>query len=105
MRSLCGGVSHVCLCVLDGDAELLSKLFEFLKVLAGAGAGGLVALLEELGAVLGHGVHDFLEVLQLVHCGGWVGGSCVTKAEEGLVVGGGREDGSGVVCWLGEGSL
>lgn len=67
--SLCGRVSHVCLCVLDGDTKLLGELFELLEVLAGAGTGGLVSLLEELCAVLGDSIHDFLEVLQLVHLG------------------------------------
>lgn len=64
---LCDWVGHVGLCVLNGDTELLCKLLEFLKVLASTSASGLVTLLEELGAVLGHGVHDFLEMLKLFH--------------------------------------
>lgn len=62
-ESLGGGVSHVCFCVLYCDTQLLRELLELLQVLSGAGSGRLVALLEELGAVLRDGVHDLLKLL------------------------------------------
>lgn len=62
-ESLGGGVGHVCFCVLYCDTQLLRELLELLQVLSGAGSGRFVTLLEELGAVLGHGVHDVLELL------------------------------------------
>lgn len=75
--SLGGGrVAHGGLGVLYGDAQLLSELFELLQVFTSARAGGLVAFLEELLAVLGNRVHYLLELVELVHiCGpfgrGW----------------------------------
>lgn len=60
-------VAHVGFGVLNGDTELLSELLEFLKVLTGTSTSGFVSLFEELGAVLGDGLHNLLEILKLVH--------------------------------------
>lgn len=60
-------IVHVGLGVLNSDAKFLGELFELLEILACSGSSSLVSLFEKLCAVLGDGIHDFFEILELFH--------------------------------------